>query len=173
MDITVQLTEKDLFSFHLYHTYHRIQTYVFLLVGIAITILSFTTFRKVEITYSLLYFACGLFFIFYTPLHLRNSVRMTFKAGGPVTKAMNYHFDEQGISVRYVDTDSQTQQQETEAVSSIAWELVYKVVLSGNAVYIYTTPRNASILPNAQVGEQMEGLKALFGKELEKFQYVH
>lgn len=170
MDIRVRLTEKDLFSFHLYHSYHRLQTWIFTILGVVIAVISFTTYGKVDFLYTLLYFVCGLLFVFYTPFQLRTSSKMAFRGNGPLTQEMIYHFDEQGLSVTYADENRENEEGVT---NSITWDLVYKVVKTSKALYLYTTPRNASILPMTQIGEQEQQLDNLLKKELESFQYVN
>lgn len=170
MDINVQLTEKDLFSFHLYHSYHRVQTWLFTVLGVVIAAASFTTYNKVEIMYTLLYLVCGLIFVFYTPLHLRTSAKLAFQGNSPLTKAMRYHFDEQGVSVAFADGETT---EEEGVANSITWNLIYKVVRTKKALYLYTTPKNASILPLSQVGPQEKALDELLKKELESYQYDH
>ncbi|MBE5902196.1 MAG: YcxB family protein [Lachnospiraceae bacterium] len=172
MDIKVQLTSKDFLTFQMYHAYHRVQTWVFTILGAAITVLAFTMFNKVEITYSLIYLACGLFFVGYTPLHLRNRAKMAFRGDSPLTKAMTYHFDEQGVTVHFVDPQAETEE-ESEVESSVTWEQVYRVRVTKEAVYLYTSPRNASILPLEQIGDKQNALKELFQKELKGHQYDH
>ncbi|SFQ48838.1 YcxB-like protein [Lachnospiraceae bacterium XBB1006] len=168
MDIHVQLTEKDLFSFHMYHSYHRVQTWMFTILGMVITIAVFTTYNKVDLMYTLLYLICGLIFVFYTPLHLRTSTKMAFRGNGSLTQPMCYHLDEQGITVSLAEGETDI---EEGIANSITWNLVYKVVKTKKAYYLYTTPKNASILPLSQIGQQQEALEELLKKELESFQY--
>lgn len=172
MDIKVQLTSKDFLTFQMYHAYHRVQTWVFTILGAVIVVLAFTMFPKVEITYALLYLACGLFFVGYTPLHLRSRARMAFRGNSPLANAMTYHFDEQGITVHFVDPQVETEA-EAEVENSVTWEQIYRVRLTKEAVYLYTSPRNASILPLAQIGDKLDALRDLFQKELKGHQYDH
>lgn len=171
MEVTIQLKEKDLFSFNLYHSYHRIQTWLFTILGVIITILSFTTYQKVEMMYSMLYFAAGMIFIFYTPLNLRTSAKIAFRGDSPLCQAMHYRFDEKGIAVCL--EDGKMDSEKTDAVDSITWDLVFKVVETKKAILIYTSPKNASILPLEQLGDKTESLREIFRKELEPFKYGH
>lgn len=170
MDIIVQLTEKDLFTFNLYHSYHRVQTWIFTILGVIIAGASFTTYGKVDMLYTLLYLVCGLIFVFYTPFNLRTSAKLAFKGNSPLTQAIRYHFDEQGMKVSFADGQ---QNPEDGVANSITWDLVYRVVSTKKALYLYTTPKNASILPLSQIGEQYNALDALLKKELESHQYDH
>ncbi len=172
MEVTIRLKEKDLFSFNLYHSYHRAQTWLFTILGVVITVLSFTTYQSVELMYSMLYFACGMIFIFYTPLNLRTSAKMAFKRGGAISQSMKYRFNEQGIFVSLA-SEANDVEEDTGAVDSITWDLIFKVVETKKAVLIYTSPKNASILPKEQLGTNLETLREIFRKELEPFKYGH
>ena len=168
MNITIKVTQKDVQSFYLYHNYHKFQTWLFTILGIVITVLSFTTYGNIDVMYTMLYFVCGLVFVFYTPLNLRNNARRAVNGNGPLSMAVAYRFDEEGIHVSYVD--AQDQGNETES-GSVTWEQVYKVVETKTAFYVYTSPRSASILPKEQLQEKEETLKTIFRKELEPFKY--
>lgn len=170
MEIRIQLTEKDLFSFNMYHSYHRVQTWLFTILGIIIMGLSFSTYGKIDITYTLLYFFAGMVFAFYTPLNLWTSAKLLMKTKNPVTMIMKYQFDENGITVAFAKEE---QEMKNDAASSIEWSGVYKVVETKKAFYIYTSPKNASILPLSQVGDKTEKLRELLRKELESFKYGH
>lgn len=168
MNITIKVTEKDVRSFYLYHNYHKVQTWLFTILGIVITVLAFTTYGDIDLMYTLLYIVCGLVFVFYTPLNLRNNAKRSVNGNGPLSMAVEYRFDEAGIQVSYVDAQ---QQNEGDTSGSVTWEQVYKVAETKTALYVYTSPRSASILPKDQLGEKEETLKSIFRKELEPFKY--
>lgn len=168
MSFRIKVTQKDVLSFQLYHNYHKVQTWLFTLLGVVIAALSFTTFGKVDVMYTMLYFVCGLVFIFYTPISLRGYAKRAVKENGPLSMALEYRFDEDGIAV---SCEGAQEQAGEETCNSITWEQVYKVVETGKAFYLYTSPRSASILPKDQLQENGEKLKSLFRKELESFKY--
>lgn len=170
MEVTIKLEAKDVFAFNLYHSYHRIQTWIFTVVGIVITVLSFTTFQTVDMMYTLLYFFCGLIFIFYTPFSLWTSAKLTVRGQGPLSIPVVYGFTEDGISAAY---EGDTAQENDAAATSVPWDAVYKIVQKKNALYIYTSPKSASILPYAQLKDQKETLLELLNKKVESFKYGH
>lgn len=170
MSVRIQLKEKDLFSFNMYHSYHRVQTWLFTILGIVIIGLSFTTYQTIDITYTLLYFFAGLIFIFYTPINLRTSAKLAMKMKNPISQAMNYNFSESGLTVAFAESD---QEVAADATTSISWNQVFKVVETKKAIYLYTSPKNASILPKEQLGTQLDALKSILEKELESYKYGH
>ncbi|MCR4955740.1 MAG: YcxB family protein [Lachnospiraceae bacterium] len=170
MDITIQLKESDLISFQMYYSYRKIQTWIFTILGVAILVLSFTTVNKVEVMYTMLYIFAGVMFMFYTPLNIRSSAKRAFKLGLPVSQPMKYHFDEQGVAVGFAD-QSANNAPAMDTANSITWDMVYKVEETKKAILLYTSPKNASILPLEQLGEKAEELKQLFKQELEPFKY--
>lgn len=166
MEIRIQLTEKDLFAFNMYHSYHRIQTWLFTILGIVIMGLSFTTYGKVDIAYTLLYFLAGVIFAFYTPINLRTSAKLAMKSNKPVSMAMKYRLDEKGIAVAFAEEQNIEQ---TDAASSIMWSQVFKVKETKNAFYLYTSPKNASIFPKDQLNERSEEFRTMIKKEVESY----
>ena len=168
MDFRIKVTEKDVLSFHLYHSYHKVQTWLFTILGVVITLLSFTTYGEIDVMYTMLYFMCGLVFVFYTPLSLRSNAKRSVRGNGPLSMAVEYRFSEEGVEVSYVDAESQ---EEEENSGSVTWEQVFKIVETKKAFYLYTSPRSASILPKDQLQGNVEKLQSLFRKELEPFKY--
>lgn len=168
MNFRIKVTEKDVLSFHLYHSYHKAQTWLFTILGLVITVLSFTTYGNIDVMYTMLYLVCGVMFVVYTPLTLRNNAKRSVKAGGALSFTVEYRFGEEGVAVSYVDVP---EQEGNEATGSVTWEQVYKVVETKKAFYLYTSPRSASILPKDQLQGNVEKLQNLFRKELEPFKY--
>ena len=169
IELDIKITEKDLFGFNMYHSYHSIQTWLFAGLGVVITGLALTTFNKVDITYTMLYILAGLLFVFYTPINLKTQSKLAMRTGGAISEKMKYEFSESGIKVSLSECDDKEMKDST--ATSVPWALIFKIKETKKAFYIYTSPKNASILPKVQIGDKEAMLKELFRKELETYKY--
>lgn len=158
IEFDVQLGQKDVFAFNMYHSYHRVQIWFFTILGVVITALSFTTLDEVDPMYTVLYFVCGCLFILYTPFSLRTSAKFAMRQGSPMASKLHYIFSPEGVAVRYADEEKQ--EDANEATPAVSWKQLYKVVETGKYFFIYTSRVNASILPKTQVGD-VEAFKSL------------
>ena len=161
VEFDIKLQEKDLFRFNMYHSYHKVSIWIFTLLGVAIFALSFTTINEIEATYTMLYWLCGLIFIFYTPLNLKTTVKFSMKDGSPLSKTLHYEFLADGVVVNCAD-DGKKQTQVA------PWTQIYRVVETKHQVLIYTSRVNASVLPKEQI-EQLDLLKEIFKEHLPSY----
>lgn len=175
---TIKLQEKDLFSFNMYHSYHRFQTWGFLVLGLVLIGVSLYTFNQIETVYSLFYIAAGLLFIFYTPYNLKLSAKHAMKRNDALNSAMEYVFNKNGITVGFAsqeavegdDTTEDEDEDETSGVKThVTWKEIYKVVNTKKAIYLYTSPRNASILPKDQLEGKLDALQNVIKENVESF----
>lgn len=158
-EFDVKLQQKDLFRFNMYHSYHKVQIWLFTFLGIAILALSMTTLDEIEATYTLLYWLCSLLFIFYTPVNLYTTSKFRMREGSPLTKKLHYIFSKSGIEVSYADELDREENDEVQAQRQILdWNVIYRVIETKRQILIYTSRVNASILPKEQI-EQIDELK--------------
>jgi len=171
MNITeeIKLTDKDVFSFQIFHAYRQLQTWIFIMVGLLILVLTGYTYGAVDMTYTGLYAICGLLFIFYTPLNLRNSSKHAVKGDAPLAQKIRYEFSDSGIKSAFAtDVSLETKAKGENQAASVAWKQVYKIKETKSAFYIYTSTKNASILPKNQLKDE-EALRQLLKKNVETF----
>jgi len=161
-EFDIRLQQKDLYQFNMYHSYHKVQTWLFTVLGIVIFALSFITINQIEVTYTLLYAVCGLLFVFYTPVNLRTTVKFRMKEGSPLTKKLHYCFSEKGINVSLAQ---QEMTENTEQAQSVGWSQIYRVVETKKQILIYTSRVNASVLPKGQI-TQIDELRSLLQQYL-------
>lgn len=154
-EFNIKLKEKDLFRFNMYHSYHKVTTWLFTIIGIVIFALSFTTLDEIETSYTMMYWACGLIFVFYTPFNLRTSAKLRMKEGSPMTKSLHYVFSEAGISVSYAEDEEEGVNQ------TVAWSQLYRVIETKRQMLIYTSRINASVLPKEQIVD-LDALREIF-----------
>ncbi len=144
--VKVNLTDKDLFSFLLYHNYHGAQGKLGIVVALLAFLAAGITFGKVEALYTILYIVCGIVFIVYTPLSLKLKAKQQFGLVPDLKEEMTYEFSDEGIRSSIKDQSVQVQ-----------WITLFKIVGTGEYIYIYTDRMHASIIPKACI-EDLDGL---------------
>ena len=157
-EFDIQLDTMDMYRYNLWHTYTTCSGYLaFLLAGIAFA----TAVRKwgeVSLSTSLLYLAFGVLFIVYTPvtLYIRSRQQVL---GSPVLKnVLHYTIDDTGVTTSQGDQSS-----------SLAWDQVYRLVATKHNILVCINPRNAFIIPRAQVTREYGLIREIAQQHLEKY----
>ncbi len=157
-EFSVQMTQKRMFRFLMYHTYHSPSGWFGVALGIALLGLSAWTFAKGEAadTSGMLYLFFGCYFLLFQPvlLYLRaaKQVRLNPVFKDPIT----YVVDDAGISSR---------QKEQEA--RIGWEQVVKAVGTRRDFYLYVGKASCCIFPKECMGDGAGAVEALARKHLD------
>ena len=165
LEFDIKLQEKDLFRFNMYHSYHKAGTWVFTFIGLAILVISFTTMDEITANYTMLYWACSLLLIFYTPINLKTTAKLRMRQNNSLSKTLHYVFSDEGIRVSFAETENE-EDAERAADTVVAWNELYRLIETKTQILIYTSRINASVLPKAQI-EDMNTLRELFKKNLE------
>ncbi len=160
-EFDVQLQQKDLFRFNMYHSYHRVNTWLFTILGIVIFVLSFTTINDIDPTYVMMYWFCSLVFVFFTPINLWTTTKLRMKEDSPLRQKLHYTFSETGIEVYAVNEEGEGEPQG----QKVDWSQIYRVVETKHQVLVYTSRINASILPKEQIS-RMDNLKDVLSKQM-------
>ena len=105
LEFDIKLQESDLFRFNMYHSYHKVGTWMFTFIGLAILVISFTTMDEITANYTMLYWACGLLLIFYTPVNLKTTAKLRMRQNSSLARTLRYNFSERGICVSYAETE--------------------------------------------------------------------
>lgn len=135
INVTVLVGKKDLFYFLLYHNYARFIGVIGFLFSAACLVGAVISFGKVELYSTLLLLLIGTMFTIYQPIALyRKAVK---QANHPVMqKPMNYSFGEEGMGVSQDDN-----------CAAVSWEELWKIIARKHAIYIFTDPIRANIIP--------------------------
>ncbi len=144
--VKVNLNDKDLYSFLLYHNYHGAQGKLGILVAILAFIAAGVTFGNVEMLYTVLYVVCGIVFLIYTPLSLKLKAKQQFGLVPDLKEEMTYEFSDEGIRSSIKDQSVQ-----------VKWITLFKISGTKDYIYIYTDRMHASILPKRCL-EDYDGL---------------
>ena len=164
LEFDITLTRKDLYKFNLYHNYHKFQTYVFTLLGILVIGIAVYGIKTTDVPTTLLYICAGLLLIFYTPVNLYLVSKMQTKPHMPLARTMTYKVNGEGI-----DVDFKVHEEGDEEVGNTATHLNYNEIMkikeTGEAFYVYTSPRAATIFPKNQLGDKAASLKSYFDEK--------
>lgn len=75
IELDVKITDKDMYRFHMYHMYHSFTGWFSILISIIAFALAGLTWGELEVTYTILYIAFGIVFLFYFPLTLKGRAK--------------------------------------------------------------------------------------------------
>ncbi len=156
LEFDIKLQESDLFRFNMYHSYHKVGTWMFTFIGLVIFVISFTTMDEITANYTMLYRACGLLLIFYTPVNLKTTAKLRMRQNSSLAKTLRYNFSERGICVSYAETEGEDVHEAADE-TIVSWNELYRIIETKTLLLIYTSRINASVLPKAQIPD-MEAL---------------
>lgn len=156
----VNLTERDMYRFSLYHNYTGFQGIFSILIAILSFAAAVVTRGEVDMVYTILYVLFGILLLVYVPLSLRLAVKRRFRMSQQYQNTLSYTIDETGITV--------TQNDESAA---LLWEQVYKITATKHNVLIYSSRINAYVIPREALGGKYADLKELAKRHLEKYRY--
>ena len=112
---------------------------------------------KADTLYVLLYFLFGVVFLCHTPFNLYASSKLRMAKSDTLSETMHYSFDEEGIEVS-IGTEK----------AKMMWKQVYKIVQTKTNLLVYSSRRNAYILPLGEVGDNYGALVALMRQQVDK-----
>lgn len=154
----VKLQPQDLYRFNMYQTYTSLQGIVSIVLGILGFVMSGTSFKNGSMAYGCLYIAVGFLFLLYIPVALWVRAKTTLKTNPVLSNVLHYEVSEKQIHV--------SQGKET---GDLDWDWVYKIIADKNQILIYTSRKNAYIIPREQIGEQYEVFQKIAQSRLEKY----
>ena len=76
-EFDIKLTEKDLYSFNIYQTYHGIHGIFSILIAALVFVMAGVSGKNGEIGYTILYIAIGILLLVYVPASLKLRVKQT------------------------------------------------------------------------------------------------
>lgn len=157
VEFDVKLTAKDMFRFNMYHTYTSFQGIITVFLGVCMLALGIMSAGKADTLYVLLYFLFGVVFLCHTPFNLYASSKLRMAKSDTLSETMHYSFDEEGIEVS-IGTEK----------AKMMWKQVYKIVQTKTNLLVYSSRRNAYILPLSEVGDNYGALVALIRQQVDK-----
>ncbi len=157
--LDIKITAKDLFNFNIRQAYKGMQGFLSILLPILLFAYGVNSIGKVEVIYTIVYFALGVVFLLYVPFSLwKRANKVVNDANNALSKTLHYEFREDAIRVEVEEENVEFQ-----------WENIFMMKKSGKLLLVYTNRINAYILPLEQVGDKYEELSKLAESKLEKY----
>lgn len=157
----VQLKEKDLYAFTMYHSYHSQQGILSIVIALFAFFAAYTTRNTVESSYTFLYIIFGIVFLVYIPVTLKMRAKVQMKGTGPLQSKLLYKIDDTGITATL-----------NEESAILPWKQVYKIAGNKKYIYVYSNKVHAYIFPADQMDGQYEKIKEIAKKNLEKYRFA-
>lgn len=157
-EFDIKLTEKDLYSFNIYQTYHGVHGIFSIVIAALVFVMATVSGKNGELAYAALYVAVGILLLVYVPVSLKLRVRQTMKTNAVLSGVLHYEVSEEGIKVT-----------SGEESGDLPWNLVYQVYSRKDSVLIYSNRVNAYIIPKNQLGDKYDALMEVAKKSLESY----
>lgn len=158
LEFDVNLNEKDIFRFNMYHTYTGFHGIASILLAIGSFACAIKTLGTVSTGYTVLYFAFGFILLFYMPLSLYTNSKRQVMMSEAFKHALHFTVDEQGI------TTAQGEQK-----AELAWNQIYKIVETKYNILVYSTRKHAFVIPQATIEKEHDALIDCMKAHVEKF----
>ena len=136
IEFDVKMTSGDLFDYMLHHTYTSPSGLIGGVAGALMVVAG-------GYGAGMLCMIAGLVILFYLPVTLYLKSKQQFLTNPAFKKPLHYKLTEEGIEVS-----------QGEEVQSGKWEDMHKAISTPKSLIVYTTPVNATIFPNRDLGEQ-------------------
>ena len=140
VETDVTITAADLYDYVLMHTYSGPSGIIGGTAGALFVVAGFLTQKW-------LLMIAGVIILLYLPITLWTKSKLQWSANEAFQKPLPYVLDDAGITVS-----------QGEVSESQAWEDMVKATSTTRSIILYTSGRNASIFPKAQLGDQKAAL---------------
>lgn len=143
--IPVQMTEKALFDFTLFHTYSKFAGFLTNVLGMAVGFMGIILLALGKATWvqTIFYLLAAAAFLGYTPLLLKFRAKKQMQTMRIYRDVCDYEFNENGITVWQV-----------EEVREYGWDRIQKVVATPKTIGFYYGVADALIIPKESFGEK-------------------
>lgn len=158
IEFDITLTSKDMYRFNMYQMYSGFHGWFSVIVSILIFVVAGTTYGALELTYTVLYVAFGIIFLFYLPVSLFLRSKHSLASSEVLRSTLHYAVGEDGFTVS-----------QGEASAELPWAQIYKMVGTKHNVLVYSNRTNAYVIPREQLGETYQPLADLAVSKLEKY----
>lgn len=136
VETDIHVTAADLYDYMLMHTYNSASGIIGSTAGALCVVAAFLTQKWLMLV-------AGAIVLLYLPLTLWTKSKLQWSANEAFQKPLHYVLDDTGVTVS-----------QGELSESQGWENMVKAVSTTRSIILYTSGRNASIFPKAQLGDQ-------------------
>ncbi len=157
-EFDITLSARDMYRFSMYHAYTGSQGIVSIVISAFCFFAAFRTYGYVGQPYTILYAAFGVLFLIYIPFNLYLRSKRQILLSEALRNMLHYVVDEQGIHTS-----------QNGASADLPWEQVYKLIVTGSQILIYSNRVNAYIIPRNQIAAEYEAFCRMAKQNLPKY----
>lgn len=156
MECRILLKEKDMRHFMFHHTYTSFSGWFGVLLSVIALAMLIIGWKQYGIIHIVALGFLALLFTVVQPVQIVLRAKKQIKAQDMFHDTLIYNLCEEGILVR-----------QNEQYVNVIWEDIGKVVSTKRAMFIYTSPVRAFILPFDQIGD-IEGFKKIIREKADR-----
>lgn len=158
VEFDIKLEVKDMYRFNMYHSYTGFQGILSIIVAVIAFVFAFKTYGNVTIEYTLLYVIFGIVFLLYMPMSIYTGAKRQILMSEVMKNALHYKVDDSGIVTSQGEQSAQ-----------LNWNQIYKIIETKSNILVYSSRKNAYIIPKEQLGTSRNDLAEIFKKNMEPF----
>jgi len=143
--ISVQMEEKYMYDFMVYHTYTHMSGILGAVIGVIALGLGISTLSKGDAQAAMPAFLVAVLFLIVNPMTTKKRAKMQVEKTEMFQKPLEYEFSEEGVTVRQDDLEMLN-----------PWDDFQKAISTRKSVILYVTKLRAIIFPKACMGDQYE-----------------
>ena len=141
----VQMTDKYMYDFMLYHNYTHASGLMSAIAGVLCFAVFLTKIGNGDMQSSVLWLMCSIIMLIMNPQNMKSKAKMQVKNTPMFQKPLEYEIHEAGITVR----------QDDQEVNNV-WDDFTKAVSTSKSILLYMGRVRAIILPKECMGDQYE-----------------
>ena len=141
----VKMTEEYMFDFMMYHNYTHASGILGIILGVGALGYAIYSFINGNTQTAGLGLIVAVMFLVITPRTTKQRAKMQVENSKMFKEALEYEFNEEGITVRQGEIDATT-----------TWDELQKVVSTKKSVIVYITRVRALIFPKACIGTEYD-----------------
>lgn len=158
VECDVNLTEKEIYNYVMYHTYSSFSGYIGLLLSVCALFGMVYAWDAMPWLHRGLLLLTGLLFTVIQPTVLYMKSKQQVKQNQAINKPLHYLFDEDGIHISQGEQSART-----------GWEEITKVTNTKLNVIIYVTKVRAFVIPKSALEGKYEELKSIIKNNAKAF----
>lgn len=141
----VQMTEKIMYDFMLYHTYTHMSGLLGAVIGVISLGMGVKYIAQGNAGAAMPAFLFAVLFLIVTPMSVKGRAKTQVKSAKMFKKPLSYELSEEGVTVRQDDLEVTNK-----------WGDFSKAVSTNRAIILYVTRMRALIFPKESLGDQYE-----------------
>ena len=159
-----QVNEDDLFRFNMRHTYTSFSGIGSIVAGILIFTIAGVMHERLGTENVVLYCILATLFLLYTPIHLKLRAKTVMAMDSPLSRGMTFRLEDEGLAIETAVAGEDDQNQ-----AFLPYQQIYRVSLTKQDLLIYTSRKNAYIVPRRDVEDQLDAIIEVFRSKLDSY----